>query len=66
MPLVMAAEVSSATTMESISSALVTGITSIASGAMSAMASVIPVALPVMGGIAVVGIGIKIFKKVAK
>ena len=31
---------------------------------MSAVGSVVPVALPIMGAIVVVGIGIKVFKKV--
>lgn len=50
--------------MEAITSALTTGISSIGNDAMSAVGSVIPVALPIMGAIVVVGIGIKVFKKV--
>lgn len=51
--------------MEAVTSALTAGISTIASDAMSAIGAVIPVALPIMGAITVVGIGIKIFKKVS-
>lgn len=51
--------------ISAVTEALKTGITTISSDAMSAVASVIPVALPIMGAIVVVGIGIKVFKKVA-
>lgn len=51
-------------TISTITTALTEGIKAIASDAMSAIASVIPVALPIMGAIVVVGIGIKVFKKV--
>ena len=51
--------------MEAVTTALTTGISTIASDAMSAIGAVIPVALPIMGAIAVVGIGLKIFKKVS-
>ena len=51
--------------METVTAALKAGITSIATDATGAAADVIPVALPVMGIIVVVGIGIKVFKKVA-
>lgn len=46
-------------------SALTTAMTTTADECKSAIAAVLPVALPVMGAIVVVGIGIKIFKKVA-
>lgn len=51
-------------TIATVTSALTTGITTIAGDAMSAVGSVVPVALPIMGAIVVVGIGIKVFKKV--
>ena len=44
--------------------ALTTAISSAASDAMDAISAVLPVALPVMGAVAVVGVGIKIFKSV--
>ena len=61
MGLVLANE---AGTIATVTGALTTGITTIAGDAMSAAGSVVPVALPIMGAIVVVGIGIKVFKKV--
>lgn len=52
------------TAMEAISTALVSGLTTAANGMTDVIAKVLPVALPVMGAIVVIGIGIKIFKKV--
>lgn len=54
-----------AATIATVTGALTTGITTIASDAMNAVGSVVPVALPIMGAVVVVGIGIKVFKKVA-
>lgn len=64
MAVMAAAETPSA--MEGVITALTTGITTIASSATDAIAKVLPVALPVMGGIVVVTIGIRVFKKFAK
>lgn len=50
--------------MEAVTTALTTGISSVATESMSAIGSVIPVALPILGAIAVVTIGIKVYKKV--
>lgn len=50
--------------METITTALTTAFTDVAGDCMDAIAAVLPVALPVMGAIVVIGIGIKIFKKV--
>lgn len=47
-----------------IVTALSTAFTSAVSDVMSAIGTVLPIVLPVVGAIAVVGIGIKIFKKV--
>ena len=58
---VLAAE---AGTVSGVTTALTSGITTIAGDAMSAISSVVPVALPIMGAIVVVGVGIKVFKKV--
>ncbi len=52
--------------MEAITQSLVSGVTQIATDATSTIAAIIPVALPVAGIIIVVGIGFKVFKKVAK
>lgn len=51
--------------MEALTTALVTGLSDTADGMLGAIGSIVPIALPVMGGIAVVGIGITIFKKVS-
>lgn len=51
--------------MEALTTALTGGLTSLASDMMGAIGSIVPIALPIMGGIAVVGIGIGIFKKIA-
>lgn len=48
-----------------VTQSLVEGVTSIAGDATSAVASVIPVALPIMGIMVIVGLGIKVFKKVS-
>lgn len=53
--------------MEStITTALTTAFSTVASDSMDAIKAVLPIALPVMGAILVIGIGIKIFKKVTK
>lgn len=51
--------------LSAVTTALKEGITSVAGDALSAIGSIVPVALPIMGAMAVVGIGIRIFKKVA-
>lgn len=48
----------------SITTGMTTGFTSIVSDLMSAVGSILPVVLPVMGAIAVIAIGRKIFKQV--
>lgn len=48
-----------------VTGALTTGITAVATDAMSAISSILPIALPVLGAIVVIGIGIKTFKKVS-
>lgn len=52
--------------MEGITTSLVTAITTFSGEAMSTIGSIVPVALPIMGAIVVVGIGIKVFRKFAK
>lgn len=54
-----------ASTIETVVESLKTGVGNIASDAMGAIAGIVPVALPVMGAIVVVGIGLRIFKKVS-
>lgn len=47
----------------SVVTAITTAVTSAASDAMSAISGVLPVALPIMGAMVVVGIGIAVFRK---
>lgn len=49
--------------MEGITTALTAAITTFASDAMGVIAAIVPVALPIMGALVVVGIGIRTFKK---
>ena len=53
-----------ALSMDTISSALVSGLTEAAQGMINVVADLIPIATLVMGTILVVGFGIKAFKKV--
>lgn len=50
--------------MEEVSSALTTSFTSVATALTGIIGDVLPIALPVVGAMIVVTIGIKIFKKV--
>ena len=47
-----------------VTSALSTAFQSVATDCLSAIQAILPIALPVLGALVVVGIGIKIFKKV--
>lgn len=48
-----------------VTSALTTGLGTVASDALSSISGIIPVALPIMGAGVVIGIAIKLFKKVS-
>lgn len=50
--------------VDTVVSALTTGVGTIAGDVTSAITAIIPVALPIMGAIVVLGVGIKVFKKV--
>ena len=52
------------TGMAAITSALTTSFTEVASSLTGLIGDILPIALPVVGGVLVVGVGIKIFKKV--
>lgn len=52
--------------MEAVVTSLTSAITTFAGDAMGAIGTIIPVVLPIMGAIVVVGIGIKVFKKFSK
>lgn len=47
-----------------IAGALSTALGTTATDALSAISAVLPVALPVMGGIIVISVGLRVFKKV--
>lgn len=50
--------------MEAFITSLTSAFSGLATDVMSAIGSIAPVALPVMGAIVVIGVGIKVFKKV--
>lgn len=52
--------------MSTVVTSLTTAITTFAGEAMDAIGAIVPVVLPIMGAIVVVGIGIRVFKKFAK
>lgn len=47
-----------------IASALSTSFTAMATDIMDTIGTVLPIILPILGAIAVIGVGIKVFKKV--
>lgn len=51
-------------TSTTIVSALTTGFTTIASDMQSGLAQIVPIALPVLGGILLIRYGIRIFKSI--
>ena len=55
----------SGTGLSSVETALTTSFTSIGSSMTSIVGKILPIALPIMGAILLVGFGIKTFKKVA-
>lgn len=57
-------EGSAAVGIETITSALTTGLTEAATGMIGALADLLPIALTVMTSILVVSYGIKVFKKI--
>lgn len=52
------------TGMQAITTALTGSFTEVATSLTGLIGDILPIALPVVGGVLVVGIGIKIFKKV--
>lgn len=52
--------------MAGVTSALTASFTEVASSLTGLIGDILPIALPVVGGVLVVGIGIKIFKSVVK
>ncbi len=51
--------------LSSITTGLTSGFTDIGNAVLGAVGSIVPVALPIMGGMMVVTLGIKFFKKVS-
>jgi len=62
---VFASDASTSTGLSSVETALTTSFTSIGSSMTSVVGKILPVALPIMGALLLVGFGIKAFKKVA-
>lgn len=52
--------------ISTVTSSMTTAFTGFASDALSAIGSIVPVVLPIMGALVVVGIGVKVFKRFAK
>lgn len=53
------------TPMESLISSLSTGFSSVVTDTLSAIGTIAPIALPILGAIIVIAVGIKVFKQVA-
>lgn len=62
---VFASDAGTSTGLSSVESALTTSFTSIGSSMTSVVGKILPIALPIMGALLLVGFGIKAFKKVA-
>lgn len=62
---VFASDAATGTGLSSVETALPTSFTSIGSSMTSVVGKILPVALPIMGALLLVGFGIKAFKKVA-
>ena len=54
------------TTAASVTEAMTSALSTTASDMLGAISSIVPVALPVVAGILVVTVGIKVFKKLTK
>lgn len=61
---VFASDAGASTGLSSVETALTTSFTSIASSMTSIVGKILPIALPIMGILLVVGFGMKAFKKV--
>lgn len=62
---VFASDAGTSTGLSFVETALTTSFTSIGSSMISVVGKILPVALPIMGALLLVGFGIKAFKKVA-
>ncbi len=52
--------------METLVTNLTNGFSSLADSMLGALGSIAPVMIPVVGGVAVIGLGIHVFKKLSK
>lgn len=62
---VFASDSATGTGLSSVETALTTSFTSVGSSMTSLVGKILPIALPIMGALLLVGFGIKAFKKVA-
>lgn len=62
---VFASDAATGTGLSSVETALTTSFTSVGSSMTSLVGKILPIALPIMGALLLVGFGIKAFKKVA-
>lgn len=62
---VFASDAGASTGLSSVETALTTSFTSVGSSMISLVGKILPIALPIMGALLLVGFGIKAFKKVA-
>lgn len=53
-------------TTTTVTDALANGFTTVANDALGAIARILPIALPVLGAVVVIMVGIRIFKRVAR
>ena len=60
-----ASDAGAGTGLSSVETALTTSFTSVGSSMTSLVGKILPIALPIMGALLLVGFGIKAFKKVA-
>ena len=62
---VFASDAATGTGLSSVETALTSSFTSVGSSMTSLVGKILPIALPIMGALLLVGFGIKAFKKVA-
>lgn len=62
---VFASDAGASTGLSSVETALTTSFTSVGSSMTSLVGKILPIALPIMGALLLVGFGIKAFKKIA-
>lgn len=55
-----------AVNISTVTTALTSGLSTVADNCMTAVGAVVPYALPIVGAVIVVTVGIRIFRKIAK